>query len=40
MRASTFIASIASVAIVAAQQQVSFNLRPKLDGEYIDLYMH
>ena len=41
MRAShSFIASIAAVAIVSAQDQVSFELRPKLDGEYIDLYMH
>ena len=38
--AQSFIASIATVAIVSAQDQVSFELRPKLDGEYIDLYMH
>ena len=41
MRAShSFIASIATVAIASAQERVSFELRPKLDGEYIDLYMH
>ena len=35
-----FIASVALVMATAAQDQISFNLRPKLDGEYIDLYLH
>ena len=40
MQSSQFIASVALFAVTAAQQQVSFPLRPKLDGEYIDLYLH
>ena len=38
---SRILATAALAGIAAAQdQQVAFPLRPKLDGEYIDLYMH
>jgi hypothetical protein len=34
------LAFTAFIALAAAEQQVAFNLRPKLDGEYIDIFMH
>jgi len=33
-------ACITLAAMAVAQQQVSFKLKPKLDGEFIDMYMH